>query len=253
MARRTRRLLPAARAVSCGVYTTAMYGACKTRMRFARESDRPAIWDRWYRRWARNACRMAGLDPVLEGPLPSPPSSARLVVANHRSAADIPILLGLFGGRILSRADLGEWPVIGALAKGAGTLFVDRDKRGSGAAAIRALRSGLRGGDTLIVFPEGTTYPGDEVRPFFAGAFTAAKGLEVELIPVGLAYPPEAEWWKQPFPKHWTTLTSNRQVRVGVARGAPRRLEGNTATLTKTTEAEVQALVHRARLLIEAP
>jgi lyso-ornithine lipid O-acyltransferase len=139
----------------------------------AREEVRQA----WVRRWARALLRLFAIEVVLTGAIPSPrPRGApgRLLVANHRSAVDIGVLLATFGGTMVSRADLSRWPLVGAAARAVGTVFVDRASARSGAATIRAIARRLEQGQTIAVFPEGTTFEGDEVRPFRAGALTAA-------------------------------------------------------------------------------
>ena len=146
---------------------------------------------------ARNATkqRLAGklldllaIERSWEGVIP-PAEGPRLIVANHRTALDIGVLMERAGGHFLSRGDLAEWPVIGPLARHGGTIFVERGDKRSGAMAIRAIRRTLADGKTVIVYPEGSTFRGDEVRPFLAGAFAAARSTKAELLPVGPRLP----------------------------------------------------------------
>jgi 1-acyl-sn-glycerol-3-phosphate acyltransferase len=192
--------------------------------------------------------RAFGVELRTSGQLP-PPTRARLVVANHRAALDIGILLHQVGGSFLSRADLEDWPVVGRLAREADTIFVDRDDRGSGARAIRAMRRHLKAGGSVMIFPEGATFEGDEVRPFKAGAFIAARGLDVEIVPVGLAYPPGAEYVDVSFVEHVEAIARRRRTPVGVALGTPFLAKGRSATLAKEAHATVQSLVADARTL----
>ena len=99
-------------------------------------------------------------DDRREGPAPG-----KLVVANHGSALDILIMLKLFGGVMVSRDDVAEWPVLGRLAKHGDTIFVDRADGWSGARAMRAIRRALKGNETVLMFPEGGTFHDDEVHP----------------------------------------------------------------------------------------
>lgn len=180
---------------------------------------------------------------------PPPPTGARLVVANHRAALDIGVLLHEVGGTFLSRADLADWPVVGRLASEANTIFVDREDRGSGAKAIRTMRRQLKAGGSVMIFPEGATFAGDEVRPFKAGAFIAARGLDVSIVPVGLAYPRGTEYVGVSFGSHVEAIARRRRTRVGVALGAPFAATGRSATLAKKAHAAVQSLVDDARAL----
>ena len=79
--------------------------------------------DRHLRRWCRGLLSVCGVHLWRAGETPAGAERARLVVANHRSPFDIPILLSVFGGQFLSRADLTEWPVFGRAARRVGTIF----------------------------------------------------------------------------------------------------------------------------------
>ena len=137
-------------------------------------ADRDRVRERWVARVVRRpASPLRSARAITSGTAP-PQGRGHLVVANHRSTADILVLLRAFGGHMVSRADLARWPLVGVAARAVGTVFVDRANAASGANAVRAIRDRLAEGHTVIVFPEGTTFPDDEVRPFHAGAFVAA-------------------------------------------------------------------------------
>ncbi len=206
-----------------------------------------AIFDRYMRTWTGGLLRMLGVDLTIVPGLPPAARGARLVVANHRSALDIPVLLTHFGGSVLSRADLEHWPLLGLAAQKAQTIFVDRDSSRSGAQAIRAIRDHLQRGRTITVFPEGTTFSGDDVRPFNAGAFAACRGLDVELLPVGLAYPHGYEYVEDSFLDHAKAVAARPRTPVVMVVGQPRPATGRTADLAESLRADVQRLVERAR------
>jgi 1-acyl-sn-glycerol-3-phosphate acyltransferase len=210
--------------------------------------ERATVFDRHAVPWARAALRSLGARVVVAPRPPIATTGPRLVVSNHRTTLDAVVLLSLFGGHFLSRGDLAEWPLIGRAARSAGVVFVDREDKRSGASAIRRIRRLLREGRTVSVFPEGTTHTGDEVRPFLAGAFVAARALDIEIVPVGLAYPPGTEWFGESFASHATKLAARTRTDIVVCIGDPRRSAGmGTAELAEAMRAEVQALVHRAR------
>jgi 1-acyl-sn-glycerol-3-phosphate acyltransferase len=212
------------------------------------EDERTQVFQHWLRYWARSLVSSCGGEVILT---PSsqvlPARGARLVVANHRSPFDIGVLLGLFGGHPLSRADLAQWPVLGMAAKRAGTIFVDREDTSSGAAAIRAIRSRLQAGATILVFPEGHTHAGDEVRPFRGGALSAVRGLDVEIVPVGLAYDPGTEFVEESFVNHVMRVAQRKRTRIVVQVGQSRAPEGKTAALAQALTEDVQNLVDQAR------
>jgi len=192
---------------------------------------------------------MFGVQVIVEPAVPPPHAGARLVVANHRSPADIIVLLSLFGGQFLGQANVARWPILGAAARKAGTVFVERERGSSGASAIRTMRRRLKEGATMLVFPEGTTFAGDEVRDFRLGALSAAKGLDVELIPVGLAYDHGAEWVDEPFLTYLNRIASRPRGRIVVRIGTPTSpgKGEETAALAARLRSDVQELVSEAR------
>jgi 1-acyl-sn-glycerol-3-phosphate acyltransferase len=209
--------------------------------------------DVYVRTWARSLLRLLDVDARVEAAVGAlePSDRPRLVVANHRSTLDIPLVLHLFGGHLLARGDMADWPGIGVLARRAGTLFVDRSNPTSGAAAVQRIRERLRRGIVVSVFPEGTTFADDEVREFHAGAFVAVARERGDILPVGIAYEhPDAIYGDEPVMDHMKRLVRAASTRVGVAIGAPIPASRSTlAGLASTLRGEVQTLVHRARSL----
>jgi lyso-ornithine lipid O-acyltransferase len=236
------------RLLGLGVQTAAWVAAASTHQALVPEPERGPVFQRYMQRWASDLVRSTGgrvsLAPGSAVPAQNGP---RLVVSNHRSPFDIGVLLGLFGGHALSRKDLEGWPVLGLAARRAGTIFVDRTDASSGASAIRAIRRKLQEGASILVFPEGGTFRGDEVRPFKAGALSALRGLDVDIVPVGLAYDEGAEWLDESFVAHVLRVAARPVTRCTVSIGPVRKAEGRTTELATSLEREVQALVQHAR------
>ncbi len=209
--------------------------------------------DAYSRGWARSLLKMLDVDAKIDaapGALEKP-ARPRLVVANHRSTIDILLMLDLFGGNLLARGDMAEWPAVGVMARRAGTLFVDRGNAASGAAAVRRIRDRLRRGITISVFPEGTTYAGDLVREFSAGAFLAIARERGEVLPVGIAYErPDAVFGDEPVMDHMKRLVRTPTIRVGIAIGAPVEASKNVVAFAAEMRSRVQALVEKARALV---
>ncbi|MFN2361699.1 MAG: lysophospholipid acyltransferase family protein [Marinobacter sp.] len=110
-----------------------------------------------------------------------------LYVSNHISWSDIPVLGGMVPLRFLSKAEVGRWPLIGWLAQQAGTLFI---QRGSGKAGLsrREIDHTLQRGQSVLVFPEGTTTAGVTVLPFHSRLLHAAADAGVDIQPISIAY-----------------------------------------------------------------
>ncbi len=218
---------------------------------------RDAVRDRWTRRWCDSLLRIFGVRLETLGHADHRPTGGRgrLVVANHRGVIDVAILLRSFGGFMVSRADLAKWPLVGAAARATGTIFVDRSDSMSGAQVIRTMRELLDAGHTVTLFPEGTTFPGDEVRPFHAGSFLAALRRKVDVLPVGIAYQTgsKAAFVDETFPQHLSKMASAEPSRVVLAVGEPIPAEDakKTAVLAEATRAAVVTQVARARAAVD--
>src|SRR5262249_52158360 len=217
----------------------------------------------WMARYGRGLLQLYGLRVTAHGPYvearggryPARDGSGRgrIFVMNHRSMLDIFVTLAYLEANIVSRADLSGWPVIGRAARRVGTLFVDRSSKQSGAAVINAIVHASLHGRGVMVYPEGTTFPGDEVRPFRAGAFLAAQRTGAEVVPVGIAYEGDgASYRDEPFVNHLFRVTSAKRTRVGLVVGEP--IPGphpDVDALRALAHERVQALVHEARSLLK--
>ena len=234
--------------MNLGVATLGWVAAASLHQKVAPPAQQGAIFQRYMRRWASSLVRASGGRVGLApGSVVPPQRGPQLVVANHRSPFDIGVLLSLFGGHALSRADLADWPVLGLAARRAGTIFVDRESGASGASAVRAIRRRLQQGASILVFPEGGTFEGDEVRPFKPGAFSALRGLGASIVPVGLAYDPGTEFLEESFVHHVLRVSSRPFTRCLVSIGQPFAAEARPQQLAEHAQREVQALVHDAR------
>ncbi|WP_437297609.1 lysophospholipid acyltransferase family protein [Sorangium sp. So ce426] len=252
--------------------TFGMYGLLEVDTAISPAADREVVLHTWMRRYGRALLKLYGLDaragglvrdelaagrasgaadPVGAGYCPGRDAAGlgRLFVMNHRSALDIMITLAFFEATVVSRADLAGWPVIGMAARRVGTLFVDRSSKRSGSAVVQAMSSALKGGRGVMVYPEGTTFSGDEVRPFRAGGFTAACRVGAEIVPVGLVYGgAESSYVDESFTAHMVRVSRARRIPVALEVGAPIATVGrDVGDVRDESHRAVQALVHRAR------
>jgi 1-acyl-sn-glycerol-3-phosphate acyltransferase len=120
----------------------------------------------------------------VHGELPSQPM---LWVSNHVSWTDIPLLGMLTPLSFLSKAEVRTWPVAGWLAHKAGTLFI---RRGSGDSGLLNQQLGrhLQQGRNLLIFPEGTTTDGLDLRTFHGRLLSSAIDSGVSVQPVAIRY-----------------------------------------------------------------
>ena len=250
-----RRARQAYRAGGFLATTALMLPVYLSHQRRAPEDQRDVVRELWVRRWARALLGLFAIEVVVQGDVKPPTrrgERGRLIVVNHRSAIDIGVILATFGGTMVSRADLAGWPVVGAAARSVGTVFVDRTNAKSGASTIRAIQKHLEDGLTIAIFPEGTTFAGDEVRPFHGGAFIAAARAGAEILPVGLAYPAEsgAAFLNETFVAHLGRMAKSEATKMGLAVGEPIATKGKRAAeLSERARAEVARLVAQARAI----
>jgi 1-acyl-sn-glycerol-3-phosphate acyltransferase len=110
-----------------------------------------------------------------------------LLVANHISWLDIPVLGTQGEMGFLSKAEVRAWPLIGWMSERVGTLFIARGANQMGEAIGRiCLR--MRGSEPVVVFPEGTTSDGRQVYRFHPRLFAICQQAGVQVQPVALRY-----------------------------------------------------------------
>ncbi|HEY2193277.1 MAG TPA: lysophospholipid acyltransferase family protein [Actinomycetospora sp.] len=135
--------------------------------------------------WCGMLLAAAGVRVVVTGPRPAPGS---LVVANHVSWLDVLALNQLVPVRMLAKAELRTWPLIGPMAARAGSVFLDRDRLRALPAAVAAVTGALGAGGCVGAFPEGTTRCGRDLARFRPAAFQAALDAGAPVVPVALSY-----------------------------------------------------------------
>lgn len=138
--------------------------------------------------WYRVLLRILDVTLVVRGTrLPG----TRVMVCNHISWLDIPVVGACEPTRFVSKAEVGQWPVIGWLANAAGTFYL---RRGSGGTRdlIKAIDAHL-GHDSIVFFPEGTTTDGSIVLKFQPRLFASAIETRRPVQPIALRFSPAAD------------------------------------------------------------
>ena len=136
--------------------------------------------------WSGKLIRLIGARLELQG---TPRPGATLFIANHVSWLDIAsIHAGCPQARFVSKADVLRWPLLGWLIRHVGTLFIERERKRDALRVVHQMAEALRQGDSVAVFPEGTTGPGPQVLPFHANLLQAAIAVEAPVQPIVLRY-----------------------------------------------------------------
>ncbi len=138
----------------------------------------------------RSCVFLTGLEIHISGARSA--ETGTLFVANHASYLDIPVLATLADGLFVAKSEVQGWPLFGFLARISRTVFIDR--RVSRVAHERlAIAARLALGDSIFLFPEGSSSDGTGVLPFRPGLLSAAlmdEELDVTIQPVSIVYGP---------------------------------------------------------------
>ena len=183
--------------------------------------------------WSQRMLRILGIplhvtgNPPLQGPM--------LLVANHLSWLDILVMHAARHCRFVSKSDVKHWPLIGTLATGGGTLYIEREKRRDAMRVVHHMAESLKAGDIVAVFPEGTTGDGRALLPFHANLIQAAISAHAPVQPVALRFVDKASGKDSDGPLYlgedtllsslWRTL-AGRPFVAHVRFGEPQSAEG---------------------------
>ena len=122
--------------------------------------------------WAMQLLRIWDIDLEVRGkPVTTGPA---LLVCNHISWLDILVIHATRHCRFVSKSELRGWPLLGTLATGAGTLYIERAQRKDAMRMVKDMAQSLRNGEVLAVFPEGTTGDGIGMLPFHSNLIQSA-------------------------------------------------------------------------------
>lgn len=191
--------------------------------------------------WSGRMLKAMNVQVRLTG---EPASGPLLLVCNHISWLDILVCHSQFYGRFVAKGEVHSWPLLGKMAQQAGTLFIERSSRRDALRVVHDMAHALREGDTVVIFPEGTTNDGLTLLPFHANLIQAAIVAEAPVQAMGLSY------WSDRLPKSrsmaprfvgsdtllsslWSTLCADGVVadlklgRLQLAQGRDRRQWAN--------------------------
>jgi lyso-ornithine lipid O-acyltransferase len=137
-------------------------------------------------RYHRLVSRILGVRVAIEGEVPA--KGPMLLAANHVSWLDIVILSAVAPVSFIAKREVNGWPFFGSLARLQRTVFVDRTRRQGTDVSRDDIQARLKEGDILVLFAEGTSSDGADVKPFKSAFFAAAELPDVRVQPVSVAY-----------------------------------------------------------------
>jgi 1-acyl-sn-glycerol-3-phosphate acyltransferase len=138
-------------------------------------------WIRWILATFRLRVEVEGLDHV-------PTHAPVLFMSNHQSLVDIAAIVHTLpktqSWRFVAKKELVRVPIFGWALVATGQIIIDRGDRPRAVASLARAAERIRGGVSVIIFPEGTRSPTGSLRPFKSGPFHLALAAQVPIIPV---------------------------------------------------------------------
>jgi len=147
--------------------------------------DGERVDHRVIRVWSKLMMRIFGFRVQRFG---VPLRGAVLCVANHVSWMDITLLHSARVVGFVAKSEISRWPLIGWLARRAGTIYHRRGSNESLTGVLHQMVQRMQSGEAVGVFPEGGATGGATVRTFHARIFQAAVVAEAPVQPVALRY-----------------------------------------------------------------
>ena len=136
--------------------------------------------------WAKLCCIMVPLRIKLAGQDNYDPATAYVVVSNHQSMADIPVVHASLGLNIkwVMKKELRRVPIFGAACRHLGCIYIDRSDHSSAVLALEQARKKRTDTASIFFFAEGTRSRDSRLMPFKKGAFKFACDAGLPILPL---------------------------------------------------------------------
>jgi 1-acyl-sn-glycerol-3-phosphate acyltransferase len=130
-------------------------------------------------------------------------SGPHIFASNHISWFDVPALAKILPRyKFVAKAELFKVPIFGRGMRAVGMIEIQRDNRKAAFGAYDIAADKIRGGSSVVVFPEGTRGHAYPLRPFKKGPFVLAIAAGVPIIPVivhgTIEIMPKGSLWAHP-------------------------------------------------------
>ena len=166
---------------------------------------------RWFRRLGRAIAAVNPWRIHISGGENLNTNQVYVIVSNHQSMADIPVLSHLkLDTKWLGKAELFRLPLLGWMMRMAGDVPIDRSDRRKGATAMLQCARYLRQRCSVVFFPEGTRTPDGQVLPFHQGPFQLAIREQVPILPLVV------EGSRAALPKDSWTFGETRDIQLRI-------------------------------------
>lgn len=205
----------------------------------------------WTNRWAFRYLDLLGVELQIHGAAPT----RGVLACNHLSYLDIVVLSAARKQVFLSKSEVKSWPIIGALAQCAGTMFVRRQRKADVAELQQPFSEVVAAGLPITLFPEGTSSDGTKTLPFFSSLLEPAARNGWEVSPGWLCYRLDegnagqdvCYWGDMTFLPHFLKLLSKKRIYATIVFGEPMPAGLDRKELAVALHREVTALAEKHR------
>lgn len=208
----------------------------------------PEMCDARLLEWSERLLEQAKVTLIVEGLDRAPANEAFVVMSNHQSHYDIPVMFQALRRRVrmVAKAELFKIPGWGPAMRLAGFVEIDRKDRVAAIQSLDSAREQLARGTNIWIAPEGTRGPGDKLLPFKQGGFHLAFGAGARILPVSI------DGTGRVLAAHGRTVHEGVEVRVVVhepvnpAQYGPERREELAARVRQAIASDVSLLKDRS-------
>ena len=200
----------------------------------------------WLHRWSRFACRVLGIRVTTRGSMPS----SGLLVCNHLSYLDVVVLSSIRPCVFVAKSDVAGWPLFGWLARAAGAIFVDRERRLCSSKVIDLVKDAIASGSVVVLFPEGTSSDGTTVLPFKSALLESAVQLRCPVAATAIQYAldegsvaDEVCYWRDmTLVPHLLNLFFKREIRSNCSFSVPKIRAGDRKEIARELREEIMSM-----------
>ena len=163
--------------------------------------------------WSAAIVRYAAIELEVSGLEHAPLEEAFVVMSNHRSHYDIPVLFQALRPRrlrMVAKTELFRVPIWAGAMRAAGFVEVDRSNRIAAVRSLDRARDAVRAGTSIWIAPEGTRGSGEALGAFKKGGFHLAAGAGARILPISVS------GTERVLPARGRRVTDGQRVRVRV-------------------------------------
>jgi 1-acyl-sn-glycerol-3-phosphate acyltransferase len=136
--------------------------------------------------WGRTLLFGARVKVTVKNPDNIDSNRSCIYMSNHQSNFDIPVLLAYLPVqfRWLAKVELFHIPIFGFAMQRAGYISIDRSDHKAAILSLKRAAEIIRGGVSVMIFPEGTRSRDGNIHAFKSGGFILAIDSGVPIVPV---------------------------------------------------------------------